>query len=378
MFDDLPEDLVLLQKTVREFATEEIAPHAREWDRDAKLPGTLLRKLSDLGLLGVVIDEEYGGAGGGSLMMSVVTEEIARRDGATALFLAAHALCATHISIAGNAVQKRDYLPALAAVHIGAWCLTEPSGGSDAKAMRTTATLSDGEWTINGEKQFITNADSARIFVIMAKATASGITAFVMPRSEVSGLTVGKHEDKLGMRASETCSVVLNGVVVPHDCVLGRSGDGFRSAMQVLDRGRVTIAALAIGLARGAYEESLRYAQERKTKTSGKPIFDHQAIQFMLADMATEIEAARLLTRKAAVALDGGKNATLLAAQAKLFASEVAARATTNAVQIHGGYGYLKDYPVERFFRDAKLCEIGEGTSQIQRLVIARHLGEGG
>ena len=374
MFDDLSEDLVLLQKTVREFATEEIAPNARDWDRDAKLPDSLLSKLTELGLMGAVIDEAFGGAGGGSLMMSVVTEEIARRDGATALFLAAHALCATHLSIAGNKDQKRAYLPGLAAGHIGAWCLTEPSGGSDAKSMRTTAAVNDGEWTIDGEKQFITNAASAGIFVVMAKAV-SGPTAFVVPRSEVSGLTVGRHEDKLGVRAAECCPVVFNGVVVPHECVLGRAGDGFSGAMEVLDRGRVTIAAMATGLARGAYEESLRYAQEER-KSFGKPIFDHQAIQFMLADMATEIEAARLLVRKAATAIDSGKKATLLAAQAKLFASEVAARATTNAVQIHGGYGYLKDYPVERMFRDAKLCEIGEGTSQIQRLVIARNLGK--
>ena len=372
MFDDLPEDLVSLQRTVREFATKEIAPHAREWDRDAKFPDVLPLKLMNLGLLGVVIDEEYGGSGGGSLMMSVVTEEIARRDGATALFLAAHALCATHLSIAGNEDQKRAYLPGLATGHIGAWCLTEPNGGSDAKAMRTTAAVNDGEWTINGEKQFITNAASAGIFIVMAKAV-SGPTAFVVPRSEVSGLTVSRHEDKLGMRAAECCPVVFNGVAIPHNCVLGREGEGFRVAMQVLDRGRVTIAALAVGLARGAYEESLQYAKERKRSIGGS-IFNHQAIQFMLADMATEIEAARLLVRKAATAIDGGKRATLLAAQAKLFASEVAARATTNAVQIHGGYGYLKDYPVERMFRDAKLCEIGEGTSQIQRLVIARHL----
>ena len=373
MFDDLPEDLVLLQKTVRDFATEEIAPHAREWDRDAKFPDVLPLKLMDLGLLGVVIDEEYGGSGGGSLMMSVVTEEIARRDGATALFLAAHALCATHISIAGNAKQKQICLPALAATHIGAWCLTESSGGSDAKTMRTTAVANDkSEWVLDGEKQFITNAASANFFVIMAK-TAAGPTAFVMGRPTDATLSIGKHEDKMGMRASETCSVVLCGVTVSHDCVLGREGEGFRDAMQVLDRGRVTIAALAVGLARGAYEESLQYAQERRA--FGKSIFNHQAVQFMLSDMATEIEAARLLVRKAAMAIDSGKqSATLLAAQAKLFASEVAARATTNAVQIHGGYGYLKDYPVERMFRDAKLCEIGEGTSQIQRLVIARHL----
>lgn len=372
MFDDLPEDLVSLQKTVREFATKEIAPHAREWDRDAKFPDVLPLKLMNLGLLGVVIDEEYGGSGGGSLMMSVVIEEIARRDGATALFLAAHALCATHISIAGNATQKQLYLPALAATHVGAWCLTEPGGGSDAKAMRATAVFNDGRWKLDGEKQFVTNAASASIFVIMAKA-ASGTTAFVTPLPLVSGLTVGRHEDKLGVRAAECCPVVLNGFAIPHDCVLGREGEGFRVAMQVLDRGRVTIAALAVGLARGAYEESLQYAKERKRSIGGS-IFNHQAIQFMLADMATEIEAARLLVRKAATAIDGGDRATLLAAQAKLFASEVAARATTNAVQIHGGYGYLKDYPVERMFRDAKLCEIGEGTSQIQRLVIARNL----
>lgn len=370
IFDELPEDVALMQRMVRDFAAEKIAPLAREMDNDARFPDALQAQLAELGLFGVVIDAAYGGAGGGALMMSAVIEEISRQDGATALILAANALCTTHISIAGNDSQKQAYLPNLAN-GLGAWCLTEPNGGSDAGGMRTTAVMDGDEWILRGEKQFITNAKSASTLVVIAK-TNYGPTAFVVVKEGVSGLTVGSHEDKMGMRASETCSVSFDNVAVPHDCLLGKPGDGFRDAMRVLDRGRVTIGALSVGLARGAYEESLRYAHERRT--FGTEIFNHQAVQFMLADMSVGIEAARLLVRKAATTIDEGRRATLLSAQAKLFASELAVRATTDAVQIHGGYGYLKDYPVERMFRDAKLCEIGEGTSQINRIVIAKNL----
>jgi alkylation response protein AidB-like acyl-CoA dehydrogenase len=375
---ELPDELKLLRETARRFAANEIAPHARQWDREGALPDAVLARLAELGFLGVFIPHEYGGAEVGYLGMTVVIEEIARHCGGTALVLAAHnGLCCGHLLLSANDEQRRKYLPALASGKmVGAWALTEPGSGSDAAALRTTAVRDGDSWVLNGSKNFITNGHRAGVFVVMARTSPEkpahqGISAFIVER-DAPGLHIGPKEDKLGMRASDTVPLTFDNCRVPAGNLLGELDNGFYDTLKVLERGRITIGGLSVGLARGALEESLKYSGQREQ--FGKPIAQHQAIQFLLADMALEIDAARLLVRKAAVLQDAGRSSKLESSMAKLFASEMATRACLNAIQIHGGYGYLKDWPVERYLRDAKLCEIGEGSSQIQRMIIAREL----
>ncbi|MGE3180489.1 MAG: acyl-CoA dehydrogenase family protein [Phycisphaerae bacterium] len=375
---DLPEDLVALRDMVRKFADERIRPNSREWDREQHLPDEVVAEMAELGLLGVMVPSEYGGSDLGYLANTVVMEEIARHDGAVALLLAAHnGLCLSHIVISGASEEiKSKYLPKLATGEwIGAWGLTEPGCGSDAAAMETKAVKDGDGWRISGHKQFITNGMRASVYVITAITDPDkgpkGISAFIVERG-ADGFEVGHKEDKMGMRASDTVTLNFDNVYVGPEALCGEYNMGYIDALKVLERGRVGIGALSVGLARGALEESIAYAKGREA--FGKPIADLQAIQFMLADMATEIDAARLLVRDAATSLDRGESEKIKASIAKLFASEIATKACLNAIQIHGGYGYTKDIPVERYMRDAKLCEIGEGSSQIQRILIAREL----
>lgn len=373
---ELPEDLRLLRDTVRKFAADRIRPYARAWDRDGLLPADTLKELADLGLLGVLVPQELGGAGVGYLGMTVVVEELARQCGGTALVIAAHnGLCCGHILVAGSPDQRKKYLPRLAqGATLGAWALTEPGSGSDAAALRTTAVRDGDAFVLNGAKNFITNGDRAGVFVVLARtdptaAKTKGISAFIV-EAGTPGLTIGPKEDKLGMRASATVPISFHDCRVPQANLLGALNQGFPDTLKVLERGRITIGALSVGLARGALEESLAYSAQREQ--FDKPINRHQAIQFMLADMAVRIDAARLLVRKAAWLQDQGRSTNLESSIAKLYASEMATQVCLDAIQIHGGYGYLKDWPVERYLRDAKLCEIGEGSSQIQRMIIAR------
>ncbi len=372
---DLPEELAALQDVARKFAAEHVAPFAREWDRNADIPRDLVKKLGETGFLGIFVPPEYGGSGLGDLGATVIMEEFARHCGATALLLDAHnALCIAHLLIAASEEQKAKYLPPLArGDHLGAWALTEPGCGSDAAAMTTTAQLEGDEWVLNGAKQFITNGHYAGLFIIAAKTTPEGgpkgISGFIVER-DTPGLIVGPKEDKMGMRASDTVPLTLENCRVPKENLCGELNEGFHHALKVLERGRITISALAVGLARGAFEEALTYAQQRQA--FGKPIFQHQSVQFMLADMAVAIESGRLLTRQAAILADAGKPCNTEISIAKLFSSEMATQVCLKSIQIHGGYGYTKDIPVERLMRDAKLCEIGEGSSEIQRMIIAR------
>lgn len=374
---DLPEDLTALRDVVRDFAAREIRPHSRLWDREQFIPDDLTAKIAELGLLGVMVPEKYGGAGLNYLANSVIIEELARQDGGVALFVAAHnGLCVSHILRAASEEQKQKYLPKLASGEwLGAWGLTEPGSGSDAAALKTKAIKDGAGWRISGHKMFITNGARAQAFVVMAitdpEAGAKGVSAFIVERG-AKGFTIGPKEDKMGVRASDTVPLDFDDCHVGPEALCGRLGEGYKDSLAVLERGRVGIGALSVGLARGALEEALAYAQERQT--FGKPIARHQAISFMLADMATQIEAARLMIRDAALSLDAGSSDPLKASMAKLFATEMATRVCLDAIQIFGGYGYTKDVPVERYMRDAKLCEIGEGSSQIQRIVIARHL----
>jgi hypothetical protein len=373
----LTDEQQLLRRTVREFAETEIRPHVREWDETQHFPTELMPKLADLGLLGIQWPEEYGGAGMSALDYCICIEELARVDPSVALSVAAHnGLSSAHIAMFGSEEQKQKFLVPLArGEQIGAWGLTESTSGSDAAGLRTTATRSDDAWVLNGSKHFTTHGRSGDIVVAMAvtdrAAGAKGISAFVIERG-TPGMTPGKKEDKLGMRASETSEVVFDTCRVPESHMLGAEGQGFVNALQVLDAGRIGIAALSVGLAQGAYEAALQYAHERTA--FGKTIDRFQAIQWKLADNATRIESARLLTYRAALLKDRGERMTLESAMAKLYASEIAVQAADDCVQIHGGYGFVKDYPAEKFFRDVKLTTIGEGTSEIQRLVIARHL----
>ena len=373
---ELSEELSGLQDVARRFAAEHIAPHAREWDRNAEIPRDLVAKLAELGFLGLFTPTEFGGSGLGDLAVAVITEEIARHCGATALMLDAHnALCTAHLLIGANDEQKAKYLPALAkGEYLGAWALSEPGCGSDAAALTTTAELKGEEWELNGAKQWITNGHYAGLFVIMAKTTpdggSKGISAFLVER-DTPGLIIGPKEDKMGMRGSDTVGLTLDHLRIPKHALCGELHGGFLDSMKVLQRGRITIAAIAVGLARGALEESLRYAKQRES--FGKPLFEHQSIQFKLANMAMEIDAGRLLTHKAAILSDRGEESNIEASMAKLFTSEMAVRHGLEAIQIFGGMGYTKEVPVERYLRDAKLCEIGEGSSEIQRIIIARH-----
>jgi len=374
---ELSEDLLALQDVARRFAADHIAPNAREWDREASISRDAVAKMGELGFLGIFIPTEYGGCGVGDLEATVIMEEVARHCGATALLLDAHnALCCAHLLIGANEEQRKKYFPALAkGEYLGAWALSEPGCGSDAAALTAEAQLEGDTWVLNGAKQWITNGHHAGVFVIMAKTTPEGgkdgISAFIVER-DTPGLIIGPKEDKMGMRGSDTVGLTLENLRIPQSNLCGELNGGFKDSMKVLERGRITIAAMAVGLGRGALEEALSYAQQRTA--FGKPIFDHQSIQFLLADMAMEIDASRLLTRKAAILSDAGKPSNIEASMAKLYASESATKACLNAIQIHGGNGYTKEVPVERYMRDAKLCEIGEGSSQIQRVIIARHL----
>jgi alkylation response protein AidB-like acyl-CoA dehydrogenase len=374
---DLTEEQQLLKQAVREFALGEIAPGAAERDEQARFPSELIPKLGGQGLLGIMVPEEYGGAAYDALSAAIILEEVARVDAAVALLVGSHnSLCCGHILLAGSEEQKRRYLPPLArGEKLGAWGLTEPGSGSDAGAMRTRAVLDGDHWIIRGDKQFITQGSTAGTYVIMASTDPSqgtrGISAFIVDRA-TPGLVVGKLEKKLGVRASDTAALHFDDMRVPKENLLGRLNEGFKDVLAVLASARIGMAALAIGLAQGALDEALNYAKRRRQ--FGKPIVEYEAIQWMLADMATETEAARLLTWHAAALRDQGEPFLRIASEAKLYSSEVAVRSTSKAIQIHGGYGYLKDSAVERFYRDAKLCEIGEGTSEVQRMVIAREL----
>jgi alkylation response protein AidB-like acyl-CoA dehydrogenase len=373
----LTEDQALLRRSVREFAETEIRPHVREWDEQQHFPAELLPRLGALGLMGIQVAEEFGGAGMSAVDYCICIEEIARVDPGVALSLAAHnGLGSAHIAMFGTDAQKRTYLTPLArGEKLAAWGLTESTSGSDAAGMRTTAARAGGCWVLNGSKTFTTHGRAGHIMVVMAVTEktlgAKGISAFIVEQG-TAGMTPGKKEDKLGMRASDTSEVLFDNCRIPADQLLGEENQGFINTMQVLDAGRIGIAALSVGLAQGAYEAALRYSQERKA--FGKTIGSFQAIQWKLADNATRIEAARLLTYRAAYLKHQGRRTTLESAMAKLYASEIAVKAADDCVQIHGGYGFVKDYPAEKFFRDVKLTTIGEGTSEIQRLVIARQL----
>ena len=373
----LNDEQLHLKKTVREFAESEIAPHVMEWDEASQFPLATIKELGKLGLLGTIFPSEYGGAGMGYIEYVTAIEELSRVDGSVGIIVAAHtSLCSNHIFLAGNDEQKKKYIPKLATGEfIGAWGLTEPSSGSDAGSARMTATKSKGGWLLNGTKTFITNGHYADVIVVLAvtdkTAHTHGLSAFALEK-DTKGFRAGKKENKLGLRASDTSELIFEDCFLPSECLLGKEGAGFIDAMRVLDGGRISIAALSLGMAEGAYESALKYSKERKQ--FGKAISEFQAIQWKLADMATEIEAAKLLTFRAAAMKDAGMKTTLESSMAKLYASEVAVKCANEGVQIHGGYGFIKDYPAEKFYRDVKLCTIGEGTSEIQRLVIARQL----
>lgn len=373
----LTDEQELLRRTVRDFAETEIRPHVREWDDAQHFSTELIPALAALGLMGIQFPEAYGGSGMSAIDYCICIEELARVDPAIALSVAAHnGLCSAHIYMFGTEAQKQRWLVPLAkGEQIGAWGLTESTSGSDAASMRTTAVRIDDGWLLNGSKTFITHGRIGQVMTVMAvtdkAAGAKGISAFIVEHG-TPGMRAGRKEDKLGMRASDTTEVLFDHCRIPADQRLGEEGQGFVHTMQVLDAGRIGIAALSVGLAQGAYEAARRYAQARKA--FGKTICAFQAIQWKLADNATRIESARLLTYRAAYLKDRGARTTLESSMAKLYASEIAVKAADDCVQIHGGYGFVKDYPAEKFFRDVKLTTIGEGTSEIQRLVIARQL----
>jgi len=374
---DFTEEQEAIRRTVRDFAETEIKPHVLEWDEAQHFPRDLFRRMGELGLMGVTFPEEFGGAGLGYIEYSITVEELARVDGSIGLSIAAHnSLCSNHIFEYGSDRQRVELVTPLArGEKLGSWALTEPAAGSDASAMRTIAVQRDGGWVINGSKNFITHGISSDVCVVMAitdrEMRSRGISAFVVERGNPGFLT-GRKENKLGVRASETASIIFEDCIVPDDNLIGERGRGFVNAMQILDGGRIAIAALATGIAQGAYESALRYSKERYQ--FGKPIAEFEAIQFKLADMATQIDAARLLTLRAARLKDQKRAVTKEASMAKLYASEMAVKVCEEAIQVHGGYGYIKDYPPEKYWRDAKICTIGEGTSEVQRLVIAREL----
>jgi alkylation response protein AidB-like acyl-CoA dehydrogenase len=371
------ENQEMVKAMVKDFAERNIRPHVMEWDETQYFPVEVFKQLGSLGLMGVLVPEIYGGSGFGYQEYVDVIVEVAKVCGSIGLSLAAHnSLCTGHILAFGNEEQKHRWLPKLATAEwIGAWGLTEANTGSDALRMMTTATLEGDHYVLNGAKNWITHGKSGDIAVVMVrtgeKGDSKGISAIVVERGTL-GFTAGKKENKLGMRASETTEMIFDNCRVPAANLLGKVGEGFKQAMKVLDGGRISIAALSLGIAKGAYEAALAYAQERHQ--FGQPISSFQAISFKLADMATEIEASELLIRQAADLKNRGEKMTKESAMAKYFASEVAVRTSTEAVQIFGGYGYTKDFPVEKFYRDSKLCTIGEGTSEIQKIVIAREI----
>ncbi|MCS6982163.1 MAG: acyl-CoA dehydrogenase family protein [Flavobacteriales bacterium] len=376
-FTDLREQLSVIVQSVRDFCEKEIRPHVMEWDEAQYFPVETLRKLGSLGFMGVLVPEEYGGAGLGYHEYVAIIKEIGKVCGSIGLSVAAHnSLCTGHILMFGNEDQKRRYLPLLASGQwIGAWALTEAGTGSDAMRMRCVAVQDGDYFVLNGSKQWTTHGISGNVVVVMARTgellDKNGITAFIVERG-TPGFRAGKKENKLGMRASETAEIIFEDCRIHKSQVIGQVGEGFRQAMQVLEGGRISIAALSLGIATGAYEAALQYAKQRHQ--FGQPIANFQAIAFKLADMATEIEAAQLLTDKAAHLKNTGQKVTLASSMAKYYASEVAVKVSSEAVQIFGGYGYTKDFPVEKYYRDSKLCTIGEGTSEIQKIVISRQI----
>jgi alkylation response protein AidB-like acyl-CoA dehydrogenase len=373
----LTEDQEQLRKEIRDFAAREIAPNVMRWDEASEFPADVVRQLGQMGLLGVLFPVEYGGAGLGYVDYVLAIEELSAVDGSVGIIVAAHnSLCTNHIYLAGNEEQRRKYIPRLATGEwLGAWGLTEPGSGSDAGAARTTAVRKGDHWVLNGNKTFITNAHYADVAVVIAvtdrEQGTHGLSAFVIEKG-TPGFRPGKKENKLGLRASDTSELIFEDCEIPAENLLGQLGEGFIDSMRVLDGGRISIAALSLGIGRGALDASVKYVKERRQ--FGKAIAEFQGIQWKLADMATELDAARLLTQRAAVLKDAGLRVTRESSMAKLYASEVAVRICDEAVQLHGGYGFIKDYPAEKFYRDVKLCTIGEGTSEIQRMVIAREI----
>jgi alkylation response protein AidB-like acyl-CoA dehydrogenase len=374
---ELTDEQVAIRDMARDLAQKEIVPHATQWDEDQHFPRELFTAMGELGLLGIVIPEQHGGAGLGYVEYVTILEEIGAADGGVGLGVAAHnSLCTNHLYLFGSEDLKAEFLPRLASGEwIGAWGLTEAGAGSDAGGTKTTAVLDGGEWVLNGSKNFITHATVGDAAVVVARTSKTGdhhgISAFFVPFDR-PGVGPGKKENKLGMRCSDTSSLVFEDCRVPAGYLLGDEGGGFIQAMKVLDGGRISIAALSLGIGRGALDATIEYANTREQ--FGKPISSFQLTRAKLADMATELDAARLLTLRSAALKDAGRTVTRESSMAKLYASEVAVRIGEEAVQIHGGYGYTKDYPVERFWRDSKLCTIGEGTSEIQRMVIAREV----
>ena len=366
-----------LRKEVRAFAEREIAPHVSEWDEKSLFPAEVVKKLGTMGLMGVIFPEALGGAGMGYVEYVLAVEELSRVDGSVGIIVASHnSLCTNHIMLAGNDEQRQRWVSKLASGEwLGAWGLTEPGSGSDAAGARTTAVKRGDKWVLNGSKTFITNGSYADCAVVLAVTDHAqgtrGISAFVVEKG-MKGFRAGKKENKLGLRASDTSELIFEECEIPGENLVGKLGEGFKDAMRVLDGGRISIAALSLGMARGALDAAMKYAQQRRQ--FGKAISEFQAIQFKLADMATQLDAAWLLTMRAAQMKDKGLRVTRESAMAKLFASEAACRICDEGVQIHGGYGFIKDYPAEKFYRDVKLCTIGEGTSEIQRMVIAREL----
>jgi len=377
MLLEVTNNLEAIAQTVRQYCEKKIRPFVRQWDETQEFPAHVFHELGELGLMGVLVPESYGGSGLNYQEYVTAIAELSRVDPAIGLSMAAHnSLCTNHILLFGNEAQKQTYLPRLATGEwIGAWGLTEPNTGSDAGNMRTTAVPDGDHWIINGAKNFITHGKSGNVAVVVVRTgepnTSRNASAFIIEKG-TPGFSAGKKEDKLGMRASETTELVFQDCRVHKSQMLGEVGDGFVQALKILDGGRISIAALSLGTAQGAYEAALQYAKERQQ--FGKPISQFQAISFKLAEMATAIEAAKLLTYYAAERKDQGQSVTTQAAMAKYYASEVAVKVANEAVQVFGGYGYIKDFPVEKFYRDAKLCTIGEGTSEIQKLVIARNI----
>jgi alkylation response protein AidB-like acyl-CoA dehydrogenase len=366
-----------LRKEIRDFAAREIAPNVMRWDEASEFPHEVVQKLGEMGLMGVIFPVELGGAGLGYVDYALAVEELSAVDGSIGIIVASHnSLCTNHIFVAGNEAQKSKYIPLLASGKwLGAWGLTEPGSGSDAGSARTSAVRKGDRWVLNGNKTFITNGHYADISVIIAVTDKSqgtrGLSAFVVEKG-TPGFRPGKKENKLGLRASDTSELIFEDCEIPAENLLGKEGEGFIDSMRILDGGRISIAALSLGIGRGAYDAARSYVKQRHQ--FGKAISEFQGIQWKLADMATQLDAARLLTQRAAVMKDSGQKTTLESSMAKLMASEVAVRVCDEAVQLHGGYGFIKDYPVEKFYRDVKLCTIGEGTSEIQRLIIAREI----
>ena len=374
---EISETQKMIAQSIRDFAKQHITPYMKDWDENQIFPIELFHKLGEMGFMGILIPEEYGGAGLNYHEYITIIEEISKVDSSIGLSVAAHnSLCTNHILEFGNETQKKKWLPKLASGEwIGAWGLTEHNTGSDAGGMNTTAVKNGDYYTINGAKNFITHGISGNIAVVIVrtgeKGDSHGMTAFAIEKG-TKGFTSGKKENKLGMRASETAELVFDNCKVHKDNILGKVGDGFIQSLKVLDGGRISIGALALGISKGAYEASLKYSKEREQ--FGKPISHFQGVSFKLANMATEIEASELLLNKAAYLKNKGERITTIGAMAKMYASEASVKIANEAVQIHGGYGYTKDYPVEKFYRDAKLCTIGEGTTEIQKLVISRNL----